>query len=88
MIEGLGAVAEDDGSATLNADAMFNRTFFTLRRLLRRETPREAPHSWSYEESHWHGSSFDLARGLEVIEHRGRPPAFVDTMPILRAPEA
>lgn len=67
---------------------MFNRTFFTLRRLLRRDTPREEPHPWSHEDSHWYGSSFDLARGLEVIEHRGRAPVFVDTMPTLRQPEA
>ena len=50
-----------------------------------------ALHAWTNEDSNWHGSSLDLARGLDVIEvsevahgagHRPLPPAvFLDTMP-------
>jgi hypothetical protein len=35
----------------------------------------EARFPWAHEDSSWYNSSFELARGLEVIEHCGRPPA-------------
>lgn len=48
-------------------------------------------HAWTNEDSNWHVSSLDLARGLEVTEVAGticgsgdrpRPPAvFLDTLP-------
>jgi len=48
-------------------------------------------HAWTNEDSNWHGSSLDLARGLEVTEvsasirgvgDRPRTPAvFLDTLP-------
>lgn len=48
-------------------------------------------HGWTNEDSNWHGSSLDLARGLEVTEVTeatpcfGHPPfpavVFLDTLP-------
>jgi hypothetical protein len=41
------------------------------------------------DDSSWHGSSFELARGLEVIEHRGMAgTVFADARPALHPPEA
>ena len=41
------------------------------------------------EDSNWHGSSFELARGLEVIEHRDAPPSvFAETRPAFHPAEA
>ncbi|MDP1690576.1 MAG: hypothetical protein Q8L49_01195 [Burkholderiaceae bacterium] len=60
-----------------------------LTRLLPQARAAEAPHPWSNEDSSWHSSSFELARGLEVIEHRGLlPTVFADTMPAFHAPRA
>ena len=60
-----------------------------LSRLLPRANATEPPHPWSNEDSSWHSSSFELARGLEVIEHRGVPPTvFADTMPAFHPPRA
>lgn len=67
---------------------MITRILFKLVSLLAREAPREVPHPWFVEDRHWYGSSFELARGLEVIEHCGAAPVFADTMPTLRPPGA
>lgn len=41
------------------------------------------------DDSTWHGSSFELARGLDVIEHRGLPSSlFADAGPAVHLPEA
>jgi hypothetical protein len=62
---------------------------FSLARLLPQPGPIEVPHPWITEDSSWHNSSFELARGLEVIEHRGVPPTvFADTMPAFHPPRA
>jgi len=60
-----------------------------LARMLPQPPGRAAVQPWFNEDSSWHSSSFDLARGLLVIEHRGVSPAvFVDTMPDFHRPEA
>ena len=64
-----------------------------LDRLIRFLPPQadatEAAHAWINEDSSWHSSSFELARGLEVIEHRGLSAAvFADTMPSFHPPRA
>ena len=48
-------------------------------------------HAWTNEDSNWHGSSLDLARGLEVTEvsgsirdvgdRPGTPAVFLDMLP-------
>jgi len=61
----------------------------SLARLLPQTSDVEAPHPWSNEDSSWHSSSFELARGLEVIEHRGASPTlFADTLPGFHPPRA
>ena len=68
---------------------MLNLLLTGLSRLLPQGGPAEAPHAWINEDSSWHSSSFELARGLEVIEHRGLPAAvFADTMPAFHPPRA
>lgn len=61
----------------------------TLIRRLHRWMPQpseELPlHAWTNEDSNWHVSSLDLARGLEVTEVSGdrprTPAVFHDTLP-------
>jgi len=61
----------------------------SLSRLLPQANTTEAAHPWINEDSSWHSSSFELARGLEVIEHRGVPhTVFADTMPAFHPPRA
>ena len=61
----------------------------SLSRLLPQSDSGQAAHPWINEDSNWHSSSFELARGLEVIEHRGLPTAvFADTMPAFHPPRA
>ncbi len=36
---------------------------------------RESVQPWVYQDHSWHNSSFELAKGLEVIEYRGPCPA-------------
>ena len=70
---------------------MLNRLVdrFTFTRVPSRAAPQQAAGERVDEDSSWHGSSFDLARGLVVIEHRGAAPrVFSDTMPAFRAPGA
>mgnify|MGYP000200350643 CR=1 FL=1 len=51
--------------------------------------PDEAVRAWSNEDSNWHSSSFELARGLEVIELRVAPSSvFADTLPEFHPPKA
>jgi hypothetical protein len=50
---------------------------------------RETADTWTYEDCSWHSSSFELARGLEVIEYRGPyPAAFADVWPAFRPARA
>jgi hypothetical protein len=50
---------------------------------------RETPEACSHQDCSWHNSSFELARGLEVIEFRGLyPDAFADLWPALRPARA
>jgi len=68
---------------------MFNLILNGLSRLLARQEQPEAPQASVSEDHSWHGSSFELARGLEVIEHRGVPPLlFSDTAPVFDPPRA
>jgi hypothetical protein len=71
---------------------MFNLILIGLARLtslLRQTRLVPVPHPWINEDSGWHLSSFELARGLEVIEHRGLPPlVFADTMPAFQPARA
>jgi len=68
---------------------MLNLIRDSLTRLLPQSGAPEAVHAWINEDSNWHNSSFELARGLEVIEHRGSLPAvFADTTPALPLPKA
>jgi hypothetical protein len=72
--------------------AMNMLTSITLR--LSRLLPQTAPArpddgDLDHEDRSCYNSSFDLARGLEVIEHRGPPgAAFCDTLPAYRWPRA
>jgi hypothetical protein len=68
---------------------MLNLILDRLSRLLPQAEASEAAHAWINEDSSWHSSSFELARGLEVIEHRGLPAGlFADTMPAFHPPRA
>jgi hypothetical protein len=61
----------------------------SLSRLLPQADDSPATHAWLNEDSNWHSSSFELARGLDVIEHRGAQPAgFADTLPAFHPPRA
>ena len=68
---------------------MLNLILTTITRLLPQGAAAEPAHPWINEDSSWHSSSFELARGLEVIEHRGLAPTlFADTMPAFHPPRA
>ncbi len=68
---------------------MLNLILNGLTRLLPQPAPQGASHAWVNEDSNWHSSSFELARGLEVIEHRGPPlTVFADTLPAFHPPRA
>jgi hypothetical protein len=49
--------------------------------------PAAEPH-WADTDSSWHASSFELAQGVDVIEHFEPVPVFADTLPALRLPPA
>jgi len=68
---------------------MFKRLLHHLSHWLPNDIVPHAPQQWCYEDSSWHSSSFDLAQGLEVIEHRGLSCAvFADTLPAFHPPRA
>jgi hypothetical protein len=68
---------------------MLNLILDRLARLLPQDNSGVAAHPWTNEDSSWHSSSFELARGLEVIEHRGPPQAvFADTAPAFQSAKA
>ncbi len=68
---------------------MLNRILLALHRRWPRAAAQAAVHPWSNEDFSWHSSSFELARGLEVIEHRDAAlSVFVDTMPAFQRAEA
>ena len=68
---------------------MLNLILTRLTRLLPQGGDNAMPHAWTNEDSNWHHSSFELARGLEVIEYRGAPPTvFADTLPAFQHAEA
>ena len=68
---------------------MFKLILNGLTRLLPQSGSEQATHPWINEDSNWHSSSFELARGLEVIEHRGAlMSVFADTLPAFQRPEA
>jgi len=69
--------------------AMLNLILNSLTRLRPQDSSGIAAHPWTNEDSSWHSSSFELARGLEVIEHRGPPQAvFADTAPAFQRAKA
>ncbi len=68
---------------------MLNLILNSLARLLPQPPSAQPAHHWTNEDSSWHSSSFELARGLEVIEHRGTPvTVFSDTLPGFHWPRA
>ena len=68
---------------------MLNRIFLALSHRWWRASTSAPAHPWINEDFSWHSSSFELARGLEVIEHRGASPSvFVDTLPAFQRAEA
>jgi hypothetical protein len=51
--------------------------------------PRDVAETRDHQDCSWHSSSFELARGLEVIERRGPyPAAFADVWPMFRPARA
>jgi hypothetical protein len=86
-----GAVAEPKMAAmpTPRTANMFDLILNRLTRSLPQATDPAAVRNWFDENSSWHSSSFELARGLEVVELRSAlPPVFLDTMPAFRPPGA
>jgi hypothetical protein len=68
---------------------MLNMIFNSLTRLLPQASSVDAVQPWTNEDISWHNSSFELARGLDVIEHSDLAPAmFADTMPAFQRAEA
>jgi hypothetical protein len=61
-----------------------------LRRLLPPAEPAERRTAWLDSDSSWRSSSFELAQGLQVIEHYADrvPPSlgFPDTLPAFHEP--
>jgi hypothetical protein len=57
-----------------------------LSRLLPSVETDRAPCGWCEFDSNWYTSSFELAQGLEVIEHQDASPPFADTMPAFQSP--
>jgi hypothetical protein len=60
-----------------------------LRRLLPPAEPVERHTSWLDSDASWRASSFDLAQGLQVIEHFAPDRAvatFADTLPAFHEP--
>ena len=41
---------------------------------------------WEDTDRSWHNSSFELSKGVDVIEHSERPPVFPDTLPAFTFP--
>lgn len=56
-----------------------------LSRLLPGAEPDSAPHPWRDPDSNWYTSSFELAQGLDVIEHHCAAPTFADTLPAFQS---
>jgi hypothetical protein len=71
----------EDGPKTNHPPAtMFRHIRIGFARALPQPDSAEPRIAWSNEDSSWHHSSFELARGLEVIEHCEVTPAvFVDS---------
>ena len=68
---------------------MLNLILTRLSRWLPQGGDNAMLHAWTNEDSSWHHSSFELARGLEVIEYRGAPPTvFADTLPAFQHADA
>jgi hypothetical protein len=69
---------------------MINHLLNRLSHWLPGEPPRdEVLPSLHDDDSNWHGSSFELARGLDVIEHPWAPLSlFADNGPAAHPPEA
>ena len=75
---------------TPQAATMLHMIVNRLARLLPQPPCREPAQPWFNGHSSWHSSSFELARGLVVIEHAGASAvAIVDTLPVTtHQPEA
>ena len=72
-----------------NATTMLNLIYNGLTRLLPDTAPARPDDAWVREASSCYDSRFDLARGLEVIEHRGTlNSVFSDTQPAYHWPRA
>ena len=78
-------------TARQRAQAMIQTLFSRFHRWMPQPGNEEVLHAWTNEDSNWHGSSLDLARGLEVTEMPGSthgvgdrpraPAVFLDTPP-------
>lgn len=71
---------------------MLNQILLALnRRWPRTSSPPTVP-PWNHEDFSWHGSSFELARGLEVIEviecRDATGAVLFDTLPAFQRAEA
>jgi len=65
------------------------RIFRTPKQLLPQSGASDATDAPIDEDHSWHASSFELARGLDVIEHCDLAPAlFADNRPSFRKAEA
>lgn len=85
-------------SAALGTPTMIQTLFARFHRWLPQPGDELVLHAWTDEDSNWHSSSLDLARGLEVTEVAGsirgardpqdRPdtaPVFLDMPPAVHA---
>lgn len=60
-----------------------------INRWLPQTGPLEDAPAWIREDSSWHNSSFELARGLDVFELAGPVTAgFADTLPAFHPPKS
>jgi hypothetical protein len=75
--------------STRSNSAMFNPIQNGVIRLEPPATTRDTQDVPTHLDCSWHSSSFELARGLDVIEYRGPyPAAFADVWPAFRAASA
>ena len=69
--------------------AMLQQILLALNRRWPRTSSPPTVAPWNHEDFSWHSSSFELARGLEVIECRDATGAvFFDTLPAFKRAEA
>lgn len=65
---------------------MLNHLFQSVTRLLPGLEPVREVVEWVDSDRSWHGSSYELSHGLNVIEHFEPASAFPDTLPAFHFP--